>query len=69
MRVSFAATGLKDGVSDMVALFPLGEVVATAGALAALERAKQPDTGFLDRHANGIGVRWTKAMLQRMNTA
>ncbi len=37
----------------MVALFPLGQVVATAGALAALEKAKQPDTGFLDRHANG----------------
>jgi hypothetical protein len=37
----------------MVALFPLGQVVATPGALAALERAKQTATLFLDRHANG----------------
>ena len=37
----------------MVALFPLGQVVATPGALAALERAKQPATCFLDRHAIG----------------
>jgi len=37
----------------MVALFPLGQVVATPGALAALERAKQTVTFFLDRHAIG----------------
>jgi len=37
----------------MVALFPLGQIVATPGALAALERAKQPATCFLDRHATG----------------
>jgi hypothetical protein len=28
----------------MLALFPLGQIVATPGALAALERAKQPPT-------------------------
>ncbi len=38
----------------MVALFPLGQVVATPGALAALERAKQPATCFLARHAVGF---------------
>jgi len=37
----------------MVALFPLGQIVATPGALAALERAKQPPTCFLARHAIG----------------
>jgi len=37
----------------MSALFPLGQIVATPGALAALERAKQPPTCFLDRHAIG----------------
>jgi hypothetical protein len=37
----------------MSALFPLGQIVATPGALAALERAKQPAASFLDRHAIG----------------
>jgi hypothetical protein len=37
----------------MFPLFPLGQIVATPGALAALERAKQPLTCFLDRHAIG----------------
>jgi hypothetical protein len=37
----------------MSALFPLGQIVATLGALAALERAKQPPTCFLARHAIG----------------
>jgi hypothetical protein len=37
----------------MSALFPLGQIVATPGALAALERAKQPPTYFLARHAIG----------------
>jgi hypothetical protein len=37
----------------MFLLFPLGEIVATPGALAALERAKQPPTSFLARHAIG----------------
>ena len=37
----------------MSALFPLGQIVATPGALAAFERAKQPPTCFLARHAIG----------------
>jgi len=37
----------------MAELFPLGQIVATPGALAALERAKQPPTCFLARHAIG----------------
>lgn len=37
----------------MVALFPLGQIVATPGALAALERANQPPAAFLARHAGG----------------
>jgi hypothetical protein len=37
----------------MFELFPLGHIVATPGALVALERAKQPATCFLDRHAIG----------------
>ena len=37
----------------MVALFPLGQIVASPGALAALGRAKQPPTCFLARHAIG----------------
>jgi hypothetical protein len=37
----------------MFALFPLGQVVATPGALAAIERAKQPASCFLARHAIG----------------
>jgi hypothetical protein len=37
----------------MFALFPLGQIVATPWALAALESAKQPLTGFLARHAIG----------------
>jgi hypothetical protein len=37
----------------MFALFPLGQIIATPGALAALERAKQPPACFLARHAIG----------------
>jgi hypothetical protein len=37
----------------MSALFPLGQIVATLGALAALERAKQSPTCFLAGHAIG----------------
>ena len=33
--------------------FPLGRVVATPGALAALEKAEQLPAVFLDRHVNG----------------
>ena len=37
----------------MLPLFPLGQIVATPGALAALERAQQLPTCFLARHASG----------------
>jgi hypothetical protein len=37
----------------MFSLFPLGQIVATPGVLAALERANQPPTCFLARHAIG----------------
>lgn len=37
----------------MVTLFPLGHIVATPGALAALERASQAASCFLARHAIG----------------
>ena len=33
--------------------FPLGRVVATPGALSALEKAEQAPDVFLDRHVNG----------------
>jgi hypothetical protein len=36
----------------MFSLFPLGQIVATPGALAALERAQQAPTCFLARHAS-----------------
>ena len=34
--------------------FPLGQIVATPGALAALERANQPPTCFSPFNANGF---------------
>jgi hypothetical protein len=37
----------------MFPLFPFGQIVATPGAPAALEIAKQPPTCFLARHAIG----------------
>lgn len=37
----------------MSTLFPLGQIVATPGALAALERASQSTSYFLARHAIG----------------
>ncbi|MHB8655712.1 MAG: hypothetical protein ACYDA9_17750 [Terriglobia bacterium] len=37
----------------MQALFPLGQIVATPGALEALARASQTPMEFLLRHANG----------------
>src|ERR1035438_5905254 len=48
-----SAWAKKIGVTVMSALFPPGQIVATPGALAALERAKQPPTCFLARHAIG----------------
>jgi hypothetical protein len=38
---------------NKAALFPLGQTVATPGALAALERAGQSPCEFLNRHATG----------------
>ena len=37
----------------MIAMFPLGRIVATPGALGALERANQSTALFLARHAGG----------------
>jgi hypothetical protein len=37
----------------MIAMFQLGRIVATPGALAALERANQSAALFLARHASG----------------
>jgi len=37
----------------MIAMFPLGRIVATPGALAALERSNQSAADFLARHAVG----------------
>ena len=37
----------------MIAMFTLGRIVATPGALRALERANQPAEFFLKRHAVG----------------
>ena len=36
-----------------VTLFPLGQIVATPGALAALEKAGQTPLDFLSRHVRG----------------
>jgi hypothetical protein len=44
---------MERGIVIMFTLFPLGQIVATPGALAALERAKQPAACFLARHAIG----------------
>ena len=40
-------------MSQTVQLFPLGQIVATPGALAALEQASQGAHEFLTRHATG----------------
>jgi hypothetical protein len=48
--------------------FPLGQIVATPGALAALKRGKQSIACFLDRHAIGDWVNWIKAMSQRTSS-
>ncbi len=37
----------------MIAMFPLGRIVSTPGALRALERADQSAALFLTRHAGG----------------
>jgi len=53
----------------MLPLFPLGRIVATPGALAALERAKQLPTSFLAVTQSGTGANWSQPMSQRMNPA
>jgi hypothetical protein len=53
MRARLRAHGVERGGTVMPALFPLGQIVATPGALTALERAKQPPTCFLARRASG----------------
>ena len=42
-----------DARNAVQALFPLGQIVATPGALAALEQANQTPTEFLRRHLSG----------------
>jgi len=42
----------------MFTLFPLGQIVATTEALAALERAKQPASSFLAHHLSRAVDRW-----------
>jgi hypothetical protein len=44
------ASGVRYGVKP---LFPLGQVVATPGALAAIEKAGQQPGDFLARHVSG----------------
>jgi hypothetical protein len=36
-----------------MALFPLGQIVATQGALRALQKAEQEPQEFLNKHVNG----------------
>ena len=45
----------------MKSLFTLGQVVATPGALAAVEKAGQQPGDFLARHVNGDGFRLLSA--------
>jgi hypothetical protein len=52
----------------MFPLFPLGQIVATPGTLAALERAKQPPSG-LPTMQSETGANWSQPMWQRMSTA
>ena len=40
-------------INDKEPLFPLGRVVATPGAIAALDEAEQSPQEFLDRHVTG----------------
>jgi hypothetical protein len=53
----------------MFPLFPLGQIVATSGALAALERAKQPLPVSWPVMQSGSGANWSQPMSQRMSTA
>jgi hypothetical protein len=48
-----ASHSSSDASKAVQPLFPLGQIVATPGALAALGRANQPPTEFLRRHLSG----------------
>jgi hypothetical protein len=49
-----------------LALFRLGQVVATPGALSALERAGDTPQQFLERHVPGNGATSTKMTDKKM---
>jgi len=53
----------------VIAMFPLGRIVATPGALRALERANQTAACFLARHAEEIGANSIGRMCERTSTA
>jgi hypothetical protein len=50
-------------------LFPLGQIMAPPGAIAALERAKQSAACFLARHATGDWGELEPSDVARMTTA
>jgi hypothetical protein len=53
----------------MVAMFPLGRILATPGALRALERANQSAAEFLARHSARDWVNSMEKTLRRTSTA
>ena len=50
-------------------LFDLGQLVATPGALAALEKAGQNAMEFLSRHVTAIGATFPKKTRKKTNSA
>ena len=53
----------------MLPLFPLGQIVATPGALAALEeRSRRPHVSWPVMPA-ATGANWSRPMWQKINTA
>ena len=53
----------------MITTFPLGRIVATPGALAALERANQPQRFSWLAMRHGIGANLIERISKRTNTA
>ena len=53
----------------MVAMFPLGRILATPGVLRALERANQSGVEFLERHAARDWANSIERILRRTSTA
>ena len=49
-------------IQNQTHLFPLGQIVATPGALEALEASQQSPTEFLERHSKG---NWGELPAQR----